>query len=309
MAYIYKIINNINKKVYIGQTKRTIEIRWNQHLREYKYKDHVLYKAMRKYGIENFTIEVIENCPEEELNEKEEFYIKKYNSYINFEKSNGYNMTLGGQNIIETLKKPVYYINLNNFEIKYYNSISEAHRDTNISFSCIKNEIKKDNKSLKRDYIFMSKEKYEKIKDIKQYIYKKYNYIVQLSLDGSTVINIYRPSSKILADGSNLQTAIRCCKDNELKTYNGFQWCFYEDLKNRINKKRKVGGKRPHRKIVQLDIMENYINTFENAKVAGDINNIDSSCILKVCKNQRKSAGGYKWKYEEDYSNEQLSTN
>lgn len=303
MAYIYKIINNINKKVYIGQTKRTIEIRWKQHLREYKDKDYALYKAMRKYGIENFTIEVIENCSEEELNEKEEFYIRKYNSHINFEKSNGYNMTLGGQNIIETLKIPVYYINLDNFEIKYYDSISEAHRDTNISFSCIKNEIDSDIKILKRDYIFMSKEKYEKIKDIKQYIYKKYNYIVQLSLDGTTIINIHRPSNKILIDSTNLQTAIICCKDDKLKTYNGFQWCFYKDLKNRINKKRKVGGKRAPRRIVQLDMLGNYINIFENAKIAGDINNIDSSCILKVCKNQRKSAGGYKWKYEEDYYN------
>ena len=223
MAYIYKIINNINKKVYIGQTKRTIEIRWKQHLQEYKIKDYILYKAMRKYGIENFTIEVIESCPEEELNEKEEFYIRKYNSYINFEKSNGYNMTLGGQNIIETLKIPVYYINLDNFKIKYYDSISEASQDTNISFNCIRNEINSDIKILKRDYIFMSKEKYEKIKDINQYIYKKYNYIVQLSLDGTTIINIHRPSNKILTDGSNLQTAIICCKDDKLKTYNGFQ--------------------------------------------------------------------------------------
>ena len=51
-------------------------------------------------------------------------------------------------------------------------------------------------------------------------------------------------------------------------------------------------------------MLENYINVFENAKIAGDINNIDSSSILKVCKNQRKSAGGYKWKYEEGYNNE-----
>ena len=49
--------------------------------------------------------------------------------------------------------------------------------------------------------------KYEK-KDIKQYIYKKYNYIVQLSLDGTTIINIHRPSNKILIDGKNRKITI-----------------------------------------------------------------------------------------------------
>ena len=51
-----------------------------------------LYVAIRKYGIENFTFEVIEECRQEELNEKEIYWIKYYNSYG----SGGYNATLGG---------------------------------------------------------------------------------------------------------------------------------------------------------------------------------------------------------------------
>lgn len=103
MIGIYKIENLINGKVYIGQSV-DIKGRWNEHklvnsraskdaLKRQKYP---LYLAFEKYGLDNFSFEVIEECPVEELNEKEQFYIKKYNSYIDFPNSNGYNLTLGG---------------------------------------------------------------------------------------------------------------------------------------------------------------------------------------------------------------------
>ena len=59
MGYIYKITNNINGKSYIGKTERTIEIRWKEHLRHIaSLQDRLpLYKAMAKYGKENFIVE------------------------------------------------------------------------------------------------------------------------------------------------------------------------------------------------------------------------------------------------------------
>lgn len=51
---------------------------------------------MNKYGLENFTIEEIEQCSPENVNEKEQYYIKLYHSFIGWEYSNGYNATLGG---------------------------------------------------------------------------------------------------------------------------------------------------------------------------------------------------------------------
>lgn len=99
MIGVYKIINTINGKVYIGQAQ-DIERRWNYHkYSALKGESNVLYKAMRKYGIDNFSFEVIEECSIEELNEKEIYYIEQYNSYIHAENSNGYNMTLGGDGV------------------------------------------------------------------------------------------------------------------------------------------------------------------------------------------------------------------
>ena len=97
---IYKITNIINGKVYIGKTIYTIEERFKKHKNDYtkeSEKDRPLYRAMNKYGFDNFKIELIEtNIPDEQINEKEIYYIKYYNSYVGFPNSNGYNATLGG---------------------------------------------------------------------------------------------------------------------------------------------------------------------------------------------------------------------
>ena len=60
IGYIYKITNDINGKIYIGQTTRTVEKRWKEHLYLAK-KDSSLYlhRSMRKYDARNFSIEII----------------------------------------------------------------------------------------------------------------------------------------------------------------------------------------------------------------------------------------------------------
>lgn len=91
MGYIYKITNLINQKMYIGQTIRSIEVRWKEHLRS---KDNApIHKAIQKYGQENFIIEEIEECEDSLLNEREQYYIKFFNSYNGHI---GYNATEGG---------------------------------------------------------------------------------------------------------------------------------------------------------------------------------------------------------------------
>ena len=94
MPYIYKITNKINDKVYIGKTLDTIEHRWREHKNDYQKRRNEkrpLYSAMRKYGIDNFFIEKIEECTIDEINNREIYWIKHYNSF-----KNGYNATKGG---------------------------------------------------------------------------------------------------------------------------------------------------------------------------------------------------------------------
>ena len=100
MAYIYKIINNVNQKIYIGKTSSTIEKRFREHCNDSKKErceKRPLYDAMNKYGIENFTVEKIEEVENDEIaSEREIYWINKLRTYIGFNDCNGYNATLGG---------------------------------------------------------------------------------------------------------------------------------------------------------------------------------------------------------------------
>lgn len=99
MIGIYKIENLINHHVYIGQSIN-IKERWQEHYRNgiadesascKQWYNYPLYRAIRKYGIENFSFTVLEETTPEELNIKERYWINYYDSY-----NNGYNATTGG---------------------------------------------------------------------------------------------------------------------------------------------------------------------------------------------------------------------
>lgn len=94
MKAIYKITNILNDKVYIGQSNNP-QHRWIAHKSHAHNEEYIgssaLYNAMRKYGEDNFTFEIIGWY--ENYNEKEKYYIKLYNSMIPY----GYNLTEGGE--------------------------------------------------------------------------------------------------------------------------------------------------------------------------------------------------------------------
>ena len=95
MIGIYKITNIINDKSYIGQSIN-IQKRFGEHRsaskceKDSSYNFHI-HQAIRKYGLDNFFFEILEECPKEKLLEREIYWIDYYNSY-----KNGYNMNLGG---------------------------------------------------------------------------------------------------------------------------------------------------------------------------------------------------------------------
>jgi len=99
MGLIYKITNPSNGKCYIGQTNQGLKQRKKEHFCRFKSfgRDHKVYLAFKKYGFEHFTWEILEdNISEVHLNEREKYYISKYNSF-----NRGYNMTDGGDGVSE----------------------------------------------------------------------------------------------------------------------------------------------------------------------------------------------------------------
>lgn len=82
---IYKITNLINNKIYIGQTTQTLRKRWYRHCWESKNRCRLpIQKVIKKYGKENFTIEVIDSASyKSESNTKERCWIQEFNTNIN----------------------------------------------------------------------------------------------------------------------------------------------------------------------------------------------------------------------------------
>lgn len=121
----------INGKSYIGKTEYSIENRWKEHSRAYKYEQNqsrALYRAMNKYGIENFKcLKLLET---DTPNEDEVLYIQKYDTY-----HNGYNETLGGDGAA--------YLELPEEEICKFYLESKCINHTAIYFGYDKKTIKK----------------------------------------------------------------------------------------------------------------------------------------------------------------------
>ena len=127
---IYSIENVVNHKKYIGQSIN-IKSRWCKHkvdLNNGSHDNDYLQKSWNKYGENNFEFEILEECSEEELNEKERYYIDLYNT---MNRDYGYNLKSGGQDknyVTEYVKNKISESNK-----KYYEEHPEAKIKSSIN--------------------------------------------------------------------------------------------------------------------------------------------------------------------------------
>lgn len=120
---IYLITNKKTGEQYVGQTKLNIYERWGRHILDAYRADRGVannqksdfHKAIVKYTPEVFKVELLDECSEQEVNEKERFWIKKLDTY-----NNGYNMTKGGQD----------YFKQDNPSYKRFNKTGDFVEDT-----------------------------------------------------------------------------------------------------------------------------------------------------------------------------------
>lgn len=123
---IYCIENTVNKRKYIGMS-RDIKRRWSEHkieLNNHTHANQYLQSAWDKYGKSKFIFYIIELCDEENLSDRECYYIKYYNTLSH---ESGYNLTTGGENT--SVGKPV--INLKSGII--YNFVREAANSADVT--------------------------------------------------------------------------------------------------------------------------------------------------------------------------------
>jgi group I intron endonuclease len=244
MYKIYIIKNKINNKVYIGQTKRTLKVRFNGH--KTKSKDDsksAIHNAMRLYGVENFFIELVCECSTiEESNEKEIQYIKKFNSIS----PHGYNILEGGKSFPKffgpcsdehknKLKishqnhcKPIIQFNIENGEfVKEWESGKELKRNgfnrANIICLC------KSSKGFGYIYGYgwSYKKTYETITDkttIASKYYNPHGKIVNCFDKNGSLIKTYHKITDAAKELACDPSSILDCLKGRTKTCKGFVW-------------------------------------------------------------------------------------
>ena len=163
-GFIYKITNTINGKSYIGQTIQNVKERFYQHCATKCSKavsNMAIHRAIKKYGKSNFTVEVIEEVESTNLNDRERYWIRYYDSY-----NNGYNSTEGGQDGIKLFK------NLDTESIvreyKSGKSLREIGRLFNVDKQTIKDLLVRNNINLRttKTYKLSQKDREDIIKDL-----------------------------------------------------------------------------------------------------------------------------------------------
>jgi group I intron endonuclease len=124
---IYLITNKENGYKYVGQATQGMNKRWQQHIQEaLRMSDKPLHCAMRKYGNHNFRIQEIDECDGLLLNEREEYWIKHYDTL-----KEGYNVGLIDSTIIKESKNNIENISIpltTKAKIEPWGIITDANR-------------------------------------------------------------------------------------------------------------------------------------------------------------------------------------
>ena len=285
--YIYKVTNNINNKVYIGQTNN-LQRRKNEHFNCIGDKNKLLYYAIQKYGKENFSFECIEDLCED-YNEKEKYWIKEYRSYVGYDDCKGYNVTEGGE------EPPIHYGEDNNactHTDEIVDLVIYYLTDTNLSSKQISEITGYDDTSITRinNGILRKKQNlnYPLRKDMSHIgLNQRANLIIE-DLLYSTLTQ--KEIAEKYSVARTTVTAINNGKNHKR-----------EDIDYPIRKKAITNGGKKGKPITMLDIDTlEPIKNFSSAREAAEYLNKERSDIITTAIKNDKTCWGYKWKYTEE---------
>jgi group I intron endonuclease len=290
MAYIYRILNKITQKCYIGESKcLNINRRWNQHkktIENNKGYCPALRDAVIKYGIENFIFTVIIVCFDDDRFKYEKEYINKYNSVV----PNGYNVTNGGEggggfqgkkhsdevkNKIKNTLKQKY---IDNPELK--KKLSERNKIV-LNIPEVKERIKLG---------ILNSDKYQKAirasttNDVKRKIsegLKKYHNENKIK---PIKIKQYDNNNNLLNEYTSRAPRAPTTNDVKIKISEGLKKYHNE------NKIKPI-------KIKQYDNNNNLLNEYTTISEASKESSVTRKAISLYLREKTKTAGGFIWKY------------
>lgn len=216
-GFIYRYISP-NGKSYIGQTTTSLVKRSGKRGKMY-FGCKVFYKAIVKYGFENFKVEILGEYELNQLDKMEAYYIYKFNSLIPY----GYNMKDSGQNTSRK-ENPIYAYNLDGTFYKKYFCQNDARKEFNINGSditkCMDGKLHfVRGKIWRREYTPTVKPVLTGKNGAKP--------VIQIDPNTNKIINIYdSASSAARALGLSRPSGISECCNGKHKTSAGYRWQF-----------------------------------------------------------------------------------
>lgn len=283
MGVIYKITNQVNGMIYIGQTTQGLQNRWIHHVAEAK-KDHkkggwsaYLHRAIIKYGRENFSVEVIENCSNDKLNEREIYWIAYYHSN---DKDIGYNLTYGGEGTVRIDYNEVYRLwdeGLSTYEIAEKMNVAKS----TIWYILSQHKNYSGEESRRRRGKNITKAKREPVS--------------QYDLYGNFIAEYTSPFEAAQSvEGAGRYAVKKCCEEQH-GISGGYQWRYSKDPTPGVFHGKAKGKQKP---IIQMDLDGNIIAKFKCLKEASEQTRTNVGSICSCCSGVYKTANGFKWRYD-----------
>ena len=276
-GYIYQITNKLNGKIYIGQTCRTIDIRWKQHVHatEWHVRPTYIDKDIARFGKENFDIEwlVIVDAETEKglhdiLNDLEREYIAKNDCLYKTNKRHGYNITEGGDPQV-VFKLPVDVYDIHGKLIAQYDSRNEASDKMDICLTSVIHCCQGRIANIDCKYVFRNKgEAFDKYDTTNHYRYRN---IYQFDLEGN-LIALYHSKGEIPYDYRN---NVHMVLDEPTKTFHGFWWGTTDKFLYKGNPKYKA--------VDVYDKNKKYICTYESAAECARQLKVNNNSVQDCC--------------------------
>ena len=320
-GYIYIIRNKINNKVYIGQTTQTINVRFTNHkMASRTGEDTKFYRAMRKYGEENFYPEQLEEVEVKDLNDRERYWIKQYNSYYN-----GYNSTLGGDqpyriNYDEVLNLWNRGLSITEISNKMNNSKDAISRILKQGFNISEEEILKrgydSNRTVSSEQVLNCWDNGLTPNQINKQIGSTTNTIKKILLENGItekewqlrIKNNNRDTNPI--DVLNLWNQGLCLTEIANKLNITHTSVLRKQLNEQnitneeIEKRRFTKTNQNAKPVVQLTLDNKYVATYPSGRQAEIQSGVAKASAINACCNHKpkaKTAGGYKWMFKTEY--------
>jgi len=299
-GYIYCITNQINGKQYIGQTTRTIEKRWREHIKKHGGEFSYIDNSIFKHGYENFSLEEIDYCKlesqellKEKLNYLEIMYIENFGSLV----PNGYNLTKGGSYGSINNEKAVIKYDLSGNILQKYNSVKDAADKNGINIADISHCCNKKRSVVVGGYMWSFD---GDIYRTDTYIKNRNVFIYDLDGNYIGLINCLKD-----IDDKKFRHRVQNCCSGYTYNVDGYVYRYTGDAFDKYNIKPKRTGGHTKQKcpVVQISMKGDFINMFHTLKDASIIIGINVDGITKCCKHRIDSYKGYKFIYKEEYLN------